>query len=491
MRGLAKDPEARFPSASALAEALTRALSPSPSMGLGSLPYPLDGASGQLNRTPVLPPDTPHSPASPLPHAALSTPHLTPSDSGQSASITPPGVSLPTGLVSMPSGSPPVQNLTPVMRSPEPASGSGFIRGKRRISRTALYLALFALLLVGSNLATFYLASQLSSAPSSNLVGQAYFVSSGQLSGNLTQGINDELQINLHGIPQPASGKRYYAWLLNDIGQSSTTFLPLGALTVNAGTIDFLYPGDSSHVNLMANYSRLLITEESATTKPSQPSDQQRYQAGLPHMLSSSGSEGPLDAFRYLLYDGASQTAIHSSLDMQFYQNAQKVLALASDIGSMNVQTEAVRILDYLMGTTQMKAGGEPCSLPLSNISLDTVNTPLLSGQGVNSYPQLITTQMGYISSASDVTPDIVSLANQINSTLQNVENNLTQVLKDAKALSCTNNPQSSGSTLTDIGTQANNAFYGYVDSSGNAQEGAVWIHENIQRLAVFNISKV
>lgn len=494
MCGLAKDPEARFPNASALTEALTQTLNPSPPLGPGSRPYPLDSTGGQSNRTPVLPSDTPPSPISPLPHAALSTPQFaTASDGGQRASMTPPGALPPSSLIGMPSTS--AQSLTPVLRSPESSSGTGFPRGKQHAHRIVLYIALFALLLVGSNLGTFYLASQLSSVPPTTIVGQAYFVSSGQLSNNLTQGINDELQINVHGIPQPASGKRYYAWLSSDSGQSSTTYLLLGALTVNAGNIDFLYPGDASHTNLLGSNSQFLITEESpSTVQPNQPSlNQERYRAGLPHILGSNGlsSVNPLDAYRYLLYDSSIWTGIHSSLEVQFYQNMQKVLAFANDTSSASLQTEAVRILDYLVGTTQLKAGGEPCSFPVGNTMLDTVNVPLLSGLTTSSYAQLITTQMSYISSASDATSDIVSLTNQINTSLQSVENSLVLVRKDAEIVACANNQSSVGSTFADMGTQADHAFYGYVDSSGNVQEGVVWIHENIQRLAVFNVSKV
>src|SRR5690348_11841141 len=47
------------------------------------------------------------------------------------------------------------------------------------------------------------------------IVGNAFFISSGQLNEDSSQGLNDELLIQLHNVPNPSPGKSYYAWLLS------------------------------------------------------------------------------------------------------------------------------------------------------------------------------------------------------------------------------------------------------------------------------------
>ena len=100
------------------------------------------------------------------------------------------------------------------------------------------------------------------------IVGQAFFVSSGKLNANGIPSINDELLINLHNLQAPAAGKAYYAWLLRDRNQPTSTPISLGMLTVKQGAVYDLYPGSSGHANLLAITSRLLITEEDIASSP-------------------------------------------------------------------------------------------------------------------------------------------------------------------------------------------------------------------------------
>src|SRR5205085_9872511 len=111
--------------------------------------------------------------------------------------------------------------------------------------RIALVVLLICVL-VGGGLGTFFLLTHHNTtAPAvvgtSTVVGQAFFVSSGQ--GNLTtnQGSNDEFQINLQHIPDPTSGNSYYAWLLPDKSRVEAAPLLLGKVPVNNGAIHFTY----------------------------------------------------------------------------------------------------------------------------------------------------------------------------------------------------------------------------------------------------------
>src|SRR5262249_11775418 len=101
--------------------------------------------------------------------------------------------------------------------------------------------------------------------------------------------------VDLQNIPNPAPNKSYFGWLLGDQSQPLATPIFLGKLAVSGGKIHLLYPGDTHHTDLMAITSRFLITEEDATSNPSNPSPDQsnwRYYAVLPQSTPTS-TTGP------------------------------------------------------------------------------------------------------------------------------------------------------------------------------------------------------
>src|SRR5205823_1823929 len=100
-------------------------------------------------------------------------------------------------------------------------------------------------------------------------IGHVSFLSSGQLSENSNQGIDDEVLIDLRNMSNPAPQKNYYGWLLGDKGQGlDERAILLGALRINNGTVHLLYQGDAAHTNLLAMTSRFLITEEDSSVTP-------------------------------------------------------------------------------------------------------------------------------------------------------------------------------------------------------------------------------
>src|SRR6266487_3453654 len=132
------------------------------------------------------------------------------------------------------------------------------------------------LLLVASTLGTLFVLAHSSTAnsnaaPVPKVVGRVYFLSSGRLYVNNNQGISDEVLVDLHNIPVPAPGKSYYGWLLGDANQSDVSWVPLGELRVNQGSVYSLYPGDSAHTNLLNDMSHFVLTEEHASTAPTCP----------------------------------------------------------------------------------------------------------------------------------------------------------------------------------------------------------------------------
>ena len=124
-------------------------------------------------------------------------------------------------------------------------------------------------------------------------------------SKNSNQGITDELQINLQNLPDPQSGKRYYAWLLND-QQIDLPAVALGPLPLNHRQVTMTY-SDPQHNNLLASYSRFLITEEDANPPPTNPSldtNTWRYDAVFsttPNPADTVNHFSLLDHLRHLL----------------------------------------------------------------------------------------------------------------------------------------------------------------------------------------------
>ena len=133
------------------------------------------------------------------------------------------------------------------------------------------------------------------------IVGHAFFVSSGLLSSqNSSQGITDKLQINLQNLPDPQPGKRYYAWLLNE-QQIELPAVALGPLPLDHREVTMTY-SDPQHNNLLAHYSRFLVTQEDANPPPTGPSldtNTWRYNAVF------STTPNPADTVR-VSHDGES-----------------------------------------------------------------------------------------------------------------------------------------------------------------------------------------
>jgi len=130
-------------------------------------------------------------------------------------------------------------------------------------------------------------------------VGHAFYVSSGQLAEG-SQGIADQLQVDLQNVKVPPPGKSYYLWLLPDKDTTPKPDLlgpapihPPILLTNNLsvqqnGIVHYEYLGDAQHNNLLSASSRLLITLEDTGKNPANPSTDRTtwvYYAELPQAL--------------------------------------------------------------------------------------------------------------------------------------------------------------------------------------------------------------
>ncbi len=401
------------------------------------------------------------------------------------------------------------------------------LSGRRRRLAFGL-IGLLILIIVGSSLSAQYFLIQHnpSTHETNQIVGHAFFKSSGQLNDGSSQGVNDQLQIELRGIPNPAAGKSYYAWLLGDshknvkenLCKPAEELISLGRLFDNQGVVSFSYAGNQSHTNLISCTSRLLITEENTTSTPSQPSTNQHawvYYAEIPQLPDPTDSVNhysALDDIRHLLYEGPDlkNKGLHGGLDLQLLRNMQNVLEWAGSardawngakIGDIDfVHRQVVRILDYLDGTYRPKGITVPLvqtDVPPGTPLLVDPNfalVPLLDLPRRNtSYMARISRQLSGISTAPGVSVEMRTLAKQINSQLLIVKGLLEKVYQDAKTLvSLPDSQLLQPSTLTilnDLETQANNIFVGRLDpTTGQVAQGVVQIHYSIQQLATFDI---
>jgi serine/threonine protein kinase len=387
MRCLAKDPAARFPSASSLTAAIAEALNVPIPERLDNPAYPLDaeymatyitpgpshlstGATPSSSGPSIVKTSTPaplaasttdgkstpplavgsvgadQSPLGainrPLPSQSYPTAQTPPLSSSQSYPTTPGG---PGSGAFVPAQSP--TTTPPPMVAPTPP------RARRR-RRLLFGLIAIIIVLLGGSLGGYFLLLHPGTStplPPSVIAGHAFYVNSGQL-GDGAQGIADELQVDLQNVKVPPAGKSYYLWLLAD---KDTTHKPdlLGPppvhppllLTNNLpvqpnGSVHYIYPGDAQHNNLLSATSRLLITLDVAGQHPASPSTNRStwiYYAELPQAVITPLPGDPpglrgLDHIRHLYYNenNLQVLALYGGLDIWIFRNTEKILESAT-----------------------------------------------------------------------------------------------------------------------------------------------------------------
>jgi hypothetical protein len=332
------------------------------------------------------------------------------------------------------------------------------------------------------------------------------------------QGITDGLHISLQNIGDPRSGKRYYGWLM-----SSGTQVPvaLGPLSIDHGQITMTY-NDPNHSNLLAHYSRFLITEEDASQQPASPSlniNDWRYYAAFPTEPSQADPDhySVLDHLRHLLAQDPklNQAGLQGGLSVWLYRNTTKILEAAGSARDTQkgcvggtpdacdtgvILRQVARILDYLDGAQYVQEENIPPAIQGDHLLIDqnVAKVALLEFDPVSQQPpgylEHIGRHLQNLTQSPGVTPDQRMLANHINQDLSNVQGWFNAVHTDASRLihmSPTDLVQPEASTiLNDLFTQANYAFVGQVDpDTGIVKDGVIQIHYNIQALATFDVA--
>lgn len=565
MRSLAKDPASRYASAGAMIASLARAAN----IPLPTAPLTRKDESGQpglahitdeamnsptylipgraVGTTPSLPlfPAIGNTPVSPPPLSPSGLLSVQPTLTGGSEQVMPtlitpspypmtPGrepitpmpplhvsefpTRVPDAFTRVPARGTPT-DLPPTSGRPQgtPLLGTNAPQKRGRRPLLIALLALLIIVLLGSGIGSYFVFfargnnTGVSTAPP--IVGHAFFISSGLLSTNPadSQGITDELQINMQKLPPPHAGKAYYAWLLNE---TKLDWKPiyLGILSPRAdGTASITFPGDTFHTNLLASNSRFLITEEDASALPPSPSldsSTWRFYAAF------SQRPNPSDPKKFSLYDhlrhllssdpNLSAVGLTGGLDIWLYRNTEKILEWSGSArdtwkykGATNadfMRRQLERILAYLDGTTQYQKElpGQPLLVDQTIAKVALLEFDV-QNQTPPGYLYHITKHLHEITQLPDTSPDQKALAIQIDKAVSNVNEWLKIVHTDALQLYKMTDDQLFGNDgrtlLNDLTAQANNAFIGQIDPFTHlVKEGVVQIHYNSQRLATFDV---
>ncbi len=461
--------------------------------------------------------------ATPPPPAIKSTVPLTPSATEQVAGPFPPAplhTPLPVQGTDVTIPLPLPQAQIPLYQSSAPPLTPPNIPVRQRRSPLLILLAFLLIIALGSaGIATFVLlfSQPASTAPTAPLiVGQVTFLSSEQINENTDQGIDDEVLIDLHDLPNPAAQKSYYAWLLGDITQSDSQSVFLGTLPVQHGNAHLLYPGDQQHTNLLSFTSRFLITEEDATITPLAPSldyTAWKYYAAFSQTPSAAVNSmagmahyGFLDHLRHLLASDPmlNELELPGGLNTWLTRNVTKIVEWTSsmpdawqegkDIAFIRRQT--VRVLTYLDGLSFVQRD-LPANTPLGlNERLARVGLLTMPNatQGPMSYLDSIVFHLNGLIQDAKTSTTLRTTASGIIAALSNVRVWLTQVRFDALQLLKMNNQQlSQPATLTllnDMFNNATHAYTGMIDpTTGQMRNGVQWLHHQMQTLATLNVT--
>lgn len=276
LRSIAKDPAARYPSATAMALALTHAfnlpipanLSPTRSISQGSDYNPLQPSTvlSGLDARPHIVTTSPSAPYASIPGSYAEAQFISPANS-------------------------PVVNYSGKAQIRPPITPS-----PKRPRRRNLYVALVAcaillLLAISAFFALPRLFSQQTnhgtptSVTAGNVVGSIVFLHS----PNAPATTFDQLKVDINKIPPAPTGTTYYAWL--ESSGSDITVYPHWQLPISNGSVHNIYPGSAQHSDLFAKSTLFLITAEDTNASPLIPNPdltRHLYYATITHTSSAS-----------------------------------------------------------------------------------------------------------------------------------------------------------------------------------------------------------
>ncbi len=391
------------------------------------------------------------------------------------------------------------------------------VAGSRGRGFPAVLVIMLLLLIVGAALLSNLWFPRLQAlfpvaASTSRVVGRVVFLSSEQVSENSDQGIDDQVQIDLHGLSSPSAGKSYYAWLLGDKNQDEAKPVLLGKLDVIRGNASLLYTGDKPHTNLLEFNSRFLVTEEDATMTPITPAPDYsswRYYGEIPESPDPRNSHhySFLDHMRHLLASEPmlNELELPGGLNNWFDRNTAKLIewtTSARDRWEQSkdlafVRRQTLRTLTYLDGLSFLLSDMPPYTAPPDTSKPGSVGLLDVNGPNQNpaSYIGAIVYHLNGLIDAPGSTPAVRESVSHIIPAMDNVQNWLEKLRADSKQIVAMNDAQlgqpEAFSILNDMADQANHSYAGQIDpATGSVREGVAWIHEHLQALASLTVTQ-
>jgi hypothetical protein len=388
-----------------------------------------------------------------------------------------------------------------------------------RFIRVLLIMAIFAVTLAG--VSAFFIFSQklpvaTTARPvvaSPTIVGRVAFLSSNQVSQNSSQGIADQVLVDLTNIPAAAPQKTYYAWLLGDKSQGDGQTLLLGALRTNKGSAHLFYNGDGLHTNLLMTYSRFLVTQEDGAVTPISPTPDfaawrfygevsqtpidvpgnVKHYSYLDHLRHLLAADPVMDEME--LPGGLNAWLDRSASAVQ--DHATSMRAPWEDTRDVAfVRNQAATLLAYLDGISYVQRDVPMNTLPTLNNRFVRIGLLQVAGpnQDPPGYINHVISHLSGLLQSPGAPPQLRQNVAGIVMALDNVDFWLTQLRHDAQSIMKMSDAQlRKYSTLTLINDMIDNAQKAYVGqqdpTTGQMRQGINWIHDQIEQLATIPIT--
>jgi hypothetical protein len=408
----------------------------------------------------------------------------------------------------------PPETPLPAGASLPPASRR--LPGRKRL--VLITVVILLLLAVSALLLPILLAQPVQLAPTSRsttaatIIGHVFFTSSGQLDPTSSEGLNDIAHLTLNSLTPPAPGKSDYAWLLPDASNNEQQPVLLGTLRILKGSAQLTY-ASPNHTNLLATYSRFLVTEQAASEDPIIPSLDPatwRYAGNIPDIPTPGDANhySLLSHLRHLLAKDPTLEGIGLSggLDIWLYRNSGKILEWSSaarddwaggqaSLALMRRQID--RVLDYLDGAAFVWRDVPPGTPFLVDPKAGRIGLlQFVQGQNPPGYLAHIDFHLVGYTQSPGVTAQQKQLATRIDAMVIAVTALLEKVRGDATRLARMSDTallsQEALSLLDDMETNANEAFVGQPDpATGSLQGGVTQIHDELQLLATIEVNPV
>ena len=502
LKSIAKEPEERFSSASAMTIALAEAFNVPIPPELQRISSISIATHGQKVRNPISLPGiviadpTVSFETYPVQPSVLSLP-LTPPPVNVTSAVNGNVAFSARGSQTVPPQQVPVAPL-PVPQSIRKRPGKKFYR-----------LASIVLLLVLGVGVVSYVLWSTHKTPTASVpvfpthIGQVLFANSPNTIGAL-----DEAQLTLQGIHDAPTGKSYYAWLATHDDSIELVHWPL---TVHNGTLTSTTYVNAQHQNLLtASPYLFLITLQSDTPSvpsvPSFDSNDDLYYAVIPQTPATADNYSVVDHLNHLLTSDPSLEKLGMPNGLRYWLVAN-TKALLQEVNSANdarqnkdslaLRQHLVNILYYLRGTSCAPSDlrGVPQGTPITpdfaiapNVKASLLNCE----RSTNLSSLLVHSELHVrgIIQAPGSTPTQVSLAPHLIDNLDQVtawldslyQNDILHLitLSDDQLLQA-----SAQSFFDDMRTSAQKAYNG---STPSAKLGVVQFSNDVQHLPTFDI---